>query len=69
MTKEELAVVLEKHKLWLDGIKDGVCADLRRANLTDADLSGADLRRADLRWADLSGADLNGIKVDEDTKF
>ena len=53
MTQEELNVILDKHKKWLDGEAGG-----ERANLTGANLRGADLREADLRGADLRGADL-----------
>ena len=78
MTKDELKVILEKHKLWLKGNKGGVRADLRDANLSGADLRGANLRGvnlfdANLRdacliyanlWdADLRGANRNGNKV------
>ena len=53
ITRNELEIILRKHKLWLIDHSDGQRADLR-----DADLLGADLRWADLRWADLQGADL-----------
>lgn len=64
MTEHELALVLERHKKWLSGDKDGRCADLNRADLTfaflrGANLSSADLSCANLRYADLSGADLS----------
>jgi hypothetical protein len=66
MTQEELKVILENHKHWLnedcDGWKEMKAdlsdADLRYADLSGADLRGADLSDADLRYADLSGADL-----------
>ena len=58
MTKENLAEILEQHKLWSDG-KGGSEANLSEADLRWANLSGADLRWADLRWANLSGADLS----------
>ena len=48
MNRDEIRVVLEQHKLWLNN-EGGEEADLR----------GADLRRADLRGADLLGADLD----------
>ena len=78
MTKEELALILDKHKKWLNDDPDGeradLCgadmrgadmrgADMRRANLRSANLSGADLRGADLRGANLSGADLRGANL------
>ena len=54
----DLQNILLKHKKWVDGVKDGIRANLRGADLSGADLSGADLSGADLRGADLSGADL-----------
>ena len=69
ITKEELEVLLRKHKLWLEDKEGGEMAnlswadlsraDLSRANLSRADLSGADLSRANLSRANLSGADLD----------
>lgn len=58
ISKEELAVILEKHKLWLIDDPKGVRANLSGAYLRRADLSGADLREADLREADLKGVNL-----------
>jgi len=63
MTKEELALILDKHKKWLNDDPDGKRANLRSADLRGADLSGANLRSADLRRADLSGADLRGADL------
>ena len=56
MAKDQLGVVLERHKKWLDGQPDGERADLSEADLRGADLSGADLRGADLRRADIDYA-------------
>ena len=53
MTREELNVILDKHKRWLSGEEGGEKANLRWANLRGADLNGANLRRANLRRADL----------------
>ena len=74
MTQEELNIVLEKHKKWLDEKEGGERANLRGADLGDAnlrsadlrlaDLSGADLRLADLRSANLRGANLRGANLD-----
>ena len=61
---QELQIILEKHKRWLNGEYGGERANLRESDLRDADLSGADLRRADLRGADLRRA--NMIKSDLD---
>ena len=58
MNQTYLNNVLELHRLWLKGDKDGVKANLRYANLRGTDLSGADLSGADLRYANLRGADL-----------
>ena len=63
MTNEELNEILRKHKLWLEGKKDGESADLRYADLSDADLRNADLRNADLSDADLSGANLRSADL------
>lgn len=51
ITKEELAEILRKHKMWLANEPNG-----ERANLYGADLSGANLYGADLSGANLSGA-------------
>ena len=63
MTKERLAEILKKHKLWLEDNKKGERAALRGANLREADLSLADLSLADLSWADLSLANLSGAAL------
>ena len=53
MTQEELNMILENHKEWLQGIGG------ERADLSGADLWGVDLSYADLRYANLSGAYLS----------
>ncbi len=78
ITQEELKVVLDLHKKYLNkdssGIKadlsntdlihaDLIHADLSHANLSHADLSYADLRHANLSHADLNDADLRGAKL------
>ncbi len=72
MTPEKLAEILAAHKLWLNGEKGGVRADLSRAdlsgaNLSKADLSWANLSKADLSWANLSGANLSGATLSKAT--
>ena len=62
---QELQIILEKHKRWLNGEYGGERADLRGANLRRADLSGANLRRADLSGADLRGANLSEANLSE----
>ncbi|MGL5219603.1 MAG: pentapeptide repeat-containing protein [Plesiomonas shigelloides] len=57
MKREELKVILDDHKKWLDG--DGGS----RANLRDANLRGANLRDANLRGANLCGANLYGANL------
>ena len=64
MTKEELALILDKHKKWLNDYPDGKRANLSAADLSGADLSGANLRGADLSNANLSGADLSNANLD-----
>ena len=59
----DLQSILLKHKKWVDGVKDGIRANLRGADLRGADLSGADLCEADLSRADLRGADLSGANL------
>lgn len=53
MTQEELNVILDKHKKWLNDEEGGERANLNRATLFEANLCGANLREADLRGADL----------------
>lgn len=48
MKQEELSLILESHKKWLNNEDGGI-----RANLRDADLSDADLRDANLSNANL----------------
>ena len=48
MNKKDLDKIIELHKMWLNGDKEGVRADLSGANL---------------RWADLSGANLSGANI------
>lgn len=69
MTQEELSMVLNRHKKWLNNEEGGEKADLSgadlsRANLIGADLSRVNLSRANLRGADLSGANLCGADLD-----
>lgn len=63
MTQTELNKVLELHKMWIDGKKGGIKANLRYANLKGADLRDATLRGATLRGADLNSADLNSADL------
>ena len=65
LTIEQLNEILRLHKLWLEGDRAGVRANLRGANLKGADLKGADLRRADLQRANLEEADLEGANLKE----
>ena len=53
MTQEELNMILDKHKKWLNNEEGGEMADLRVADLCEADLREADLCGADLRVAKL----------------
>lgn len=73
VSKDELAEILKKHGMWLNGIVGGIRADLcetdlrwvnfRGNNLSGADLSGADLRGANLYMVSLSGANLRGASL------
>ncbi|QCQ62855.1 pentapeptide [Rheinheimera phage vB_RspM_Barba23A] len=62
MKQEELNLILENHKKWLND-DGGIRADLRGANLSGANLKGADLRGANLRGADLWTAYLRGANL------
>ena len=59
MEREQLNIVLKKHKMWLSDEENGKKADLQGADLQGADLSFADLQGANLSGADLQGADLS----------
>ena len=68
ITKDELNIILEKHKSYIMGIDGGEradlsYADLHGANLWDANLSYANLYGANLYGADLRGADLWGTNL------
>ena len=63
ISKDELADILNKHKMWLNGEVDGIRADLYVADLRGANLCDTDLRRANLYVADLRGADLSGANL------
>ena len=63
MNSDEIRVVLEQHKLWLNN-EGGEEAGLRGAGLQGADLQGADLQWAGLQGADLRGADLRRVEFD-----
>ena len=58
ISKDELAEILNKHRMWLNGIVGGI-----RANLHETDLHGADLCETDLRLAYLCGANLSGADI------
>lgn len=65
MTQEELNMILDRHRKWLNDEEGGEMADLCGADLSGAELSEADLRRASLNGADLNGADLRMAKLSE----
>ena len=58
ITKDELDIILEKHKSYIMGIDGG-----ERANLSGTDLRGVDLSYVDLSYADLHGANLSGTDL------
>ena len=64
ITPEELQMVLEKHRKWLNGEPDGYKADLSYTDLDMASLNGASLNGASLKGASLEGASLNGASLD-----
>jgi Pentapeptide repeats (8 copies) len=64
MEASKLKVILEQHRLWIDG-KGGKCANLEYADLRGADLTGAYLTGADLRGANLEDAILRGANLED----
>jgi hypothetical protein len=64
-TTEELADIISKHGLWLQGADGGERANLSGADLSDANLSGADLRGANLRGANLRVREVKGVLKDK----
>ncbi|MCY1493841.1 Pentapeptide repeats (8 copies) [compost metagenome] len=62
-TQEELAEIIEKHRMWLEYEEGGERANLRDANLRGANLSGANLRGANLSGANLRDAYLIGANL------
>jgi len=58
-TKDELAEILNKHKLWLQNDPAGSRADLSGSNLRGSDLSGSNLSHSNLRGSALRGSDLS----------
>ena len=65
ITRDELEVILRKHKLWLVDDPKGERADLSRADLSRADLTEANLTEADLSRADLYEANLTEADLTE----
>ena len=63
MKNEDLRVILEKHRRWLNDEEGGERANLRGANLYGADLYGAKLRGADLRGANVDEEKILGSKL------
>ena len=65
VSKDELAEILSKHKIWLNKEVGGIRADLYETDLRWADLCGTDLRGANLSGANLSEADLSWANLSE----
>ena len=65
MTQEELNMILDKHRKWLNDEEGGERANLYRANLYRANLYRANLYRANLCGATLFGATLFGANLRE----
>jgi hypothetical protein len=64
ITKDELDIILEKHKSYIMGIDGG-----ERADLHGADLHGANLYGANLSYANLRGANISKAFLDEKEQF
>jgi len=63
-TPEEVSIILENHKKWVNGKEGGTRANLYGANLYGANLDGANLYGANLDGANLDGANLYGANLD-----
>ena len=63
VSQDELDVILEKHKEWLNDKRYGKRADLSYFDLSHANLSNANLRSSDLCCANLSHADLSNANL------
>lgn len=64
MNAEELKIVLESHKKWLNDEDVG-----QRADLYGADLSGANLRGADLDYSSGLPMSCSGLRVNIDDRI
>ena len=62
-SKEELAEILQKHNLWLQGDPEGKRADLYGSDLSYSNLSGSDLSYSNLSGSNLSGSNLSGSNL------
>lgn len=69
MTQEELNMILDKHKKWLNSEDGGERADLRGASLFRVDLRWTDLRGANLGGANLRGTHLGGAHLGEADRY
>ena len=58
MNQAELDQILDSHKKWLHGEKDGKKANLSCLNLSCLDMSNRDLSYIDFRGSDLTGVDM-----------
>ena len=59
MDKEKLNEIIEKHRRWINGEKNGVRADLVGINLRHSDLRHSDLSGCNLNHSDLSGSNID----------
>ena len=65
MTEKRIKEILESHRKWLKGEKDGKRANFRNADLSGITLHDADLAKADLRGANLFKAKLSYVNLEE----
>ncbi|MBM3502689.1 MAG: pentapeptide repeat-containing protein [Alphaproteobacteria bacterium] len=57
---EELARIMQLHRRFVEGRKDGLRADLKHRNFTGMKLRGLNFRGAVLAGCDFGGADVSG---------
>ena len=59
MLQDDINVIINQHKLWLNDDKCGKRADFSESNLINVNLSDMDLRYIDFSGSDLSGCDFS----------
>ena len=61
LTQEELDQILDKHQKWLDGKKNGKCADLSYMDLSCLDMSNRDLSYINFESSNLDFVNMTNV--------